>query len=90
MEIGSLRVTNPDPVLHCSIPPTSGPAELLTGEVVEYLYYVGEGRGRSPYNAIHMHANNEAVEIYRALGFEVKETSRIAPAGSTEMKLCLD
>lgn len=47
-------------------------------------------RGRSPHDAIYMHANNEAVEFYRALGFEVRETSRIPPAGSTEMTLRLD
>lgn len=47
-------------------------------------------RGRSPHGAIHLHANDEAVEFYCALGFEVKDTSRIPPAGSTAMKLGLD
>lgn len=47
-------------------------------------------RGRCPHDAIHMHANNEAVEFYRKLGFEVKDTSRTPPVGSTEMKFRLD
>lgn len=47
-------------------------------------------RGRCLHDAIHMYANNEAVEFYRKLGFEVKDTSRTPPAGSTAMKLRLD
>ncbi|OGT74266.1 MAG: hypothetical protein A3H44_05970 [Gammaproteobacteria bacterium RIFCSPLOWO2_02_FULL_57_10] len=46
-------------------------------------------RGRCPHDVIYMHANNEAVDFYRKLGFEVNNTSRTPPAGSTEMKLRL-
>lgn len=44
LNIGSLRVRRADPRMHCSIPP-QGPAELIEGENVEYLYNVGEGFG---------------------------------------------
>lgn len=59
----------------------------IGGQLVKIA--VKKCRGRSPHHAIHMHANNEAVEFYRALGFEVKNTSRTPPAGSTEMTLRL-
>ena len=45
LNIGSLRVRQPDPLMSCSIPPREGAAELIESERVEYLYYVGEGFG---------------------------------------------
>ena len=45
LNIGNLRVRRPDPRMYCSTPPREGPAELIEGENVEYLYYVGEGFG---------------------------------------------
>jgi len=45
LRIGSLRVREPDPLLHCSSPPTEGSSDLVRGEIVRYLYYVGEGFG---------------------------------------------
>lgn len=46
-------------------------------------------KGRSPYGAVHMHANDEALGFYLALGFEIKTSSKPPPAGSTAMKLQL-
>jgi hypothetical protein len=31
--------------MYCAVPPTDGPPELVNGEVVQYLYYLGEGFG---------------------------------------------
>ena len=45
LSIGSLRVRRPDPRMSCSVPPREGPAELIPGERVEYLYHLGEGFG---------------------------------------------
>jgi hypothetical protein len=45
LAIGSLRVTEPDEQMLCSVQPQQGPARLVPGEIVEYLYYLGEGFG---------------------------------------------
>lgn len=45
LSIGSLRVTNPDERMVCRVGPQQGPATLVTGELVDYLYYQGEGFG---------------------------------------------
>ena len=45
LEIGELRVTEPDDRMACSTPPSEGPDTLVSGESVEYLRYVGEGFG---------------------------------------------
>ncbi len=45
LQLGALEVIEPDPSIYCRVPPTEGPTALLIGEVVEYLYYVGEGFG---------------------------------------------
>jgi hypothetical protein len=45
LRIGALEVIKADPGLRCSIPPTEGPAQLVAGETVDYLYYLGEGFG---------------------------------------------
>lgn len=46
-------------------------------------------KGRSPHGAVHLHANDEALGFYLALGFEVKNPSKPAPVGSTAMKMSL-
>jgi len=46
LRIGTLRVIEPDEGMNCSVVPTDGPAQLLVGETVEFLYYVGEGFGQ--------------------------------------------
>lgn len=45
LRVGTLEVIKPDPLLHCSIPPKDGPAQLVVGETVDFLYYRGEGFG---------------------------------------------
>ena len=45
LQIGALRVTGPNDRMYCTVPPTSGQAKLRLGEIVEYLYDVGEGFG---------------------------------------------
>jgi hypothetical protein len=45
LRVGALEVIKPDPLLHCPIPPKDGPAQLVAGETVDYLYYRGEGFG---------------------------------------------
>lgn len=45
LSAGLLRVIEPDDRMHCSVRPTEGPATLVVGETVEYLYYRGEGIG---------------------------------------------
>lgn len=47
-------------------------------------------RGKSPHGAVHMFANNEAIEFYLALGFEVNIRPRPSPPGSTAMRKSLD
>lgn len=49
LSIGALRVIEPDPDMICRVKPTSGVLGLVEGEVVEYLYYVGEGFGEIRY-----------------------------------------
>lgn len=46
--------------------------------------------GRSPHDAVYLHANDEAIPFYRAMGFEIRDTSRTSPAGSTAMTLRFD
>ena len=45
LSIGALRVIEPDEQMYCKLEPQDGPASLLPGETVEYLYYLGEGFG---------------------------------------------
>lgn len=45
LTIGSLRVTRPDEQMSCSVRRREGPETLVSGEIVEYLYYLGEGFG---------------------------------------------
>ena len=46
LRIGELRVIEPDERMSCAVTPTDGPARLIVGETVEFLFYVGEGFGR--------------------------------------------
>jgi hypothetical protein len=45
LSVGELRVTKPDDHMICSVQPEDGPADLVQGELVEYLRYIGEGFG---------------------------------------------
>ncbi len=46
IEIGRLRVLKDDEQLDCPQSPAVGPPALVVGEMVEYLFYLGEGMGR--------------------------------------------
>jgi hypothetical protein len=60
LRIGTLRVLGPDPRMHCAVPPTDGPTELVSGEVVQYLYYLGEGFGEVRFRGGQCQAQVEA------------------------------
>jgi hypothetical protein len=62
LEIGSLRVTEPDEEMRCSVPPQEGPETLVPGEIVEYLFYRGEGVGEIRFRGAQCSA--EVVEDY--------------------------
>lgn len=63
VRVGTLRVIEPDDRMYCSVAPTDGPAQLLVGETVEYLYYVGEGFGE-----IRFRGGQCEAEVIDALG----------------------
>lgn len=45
IKTGTLRVMEPDERMYCRVRPESGPDALVSGELVELLYPVGEGFG---------------------------------------------
>lgn len=45
LSVGTLRVTEPDPDMSCRVKPVVGKLGLVEGELVDYLYYLGEGFG---------------------------------------------
>jgi len=45
LERGQLRVSSQDPSMYCSVEPNTGPVALVEGEIVDYLFYRGEGFG---------------------------------------------
>lgn len=67
LSIGSLRVVTPEDRMYCTVAPTDGPAQLRAGEIVEYLYDVGEGFGE-----IRFRGGQCQAEVHEKLGhFEV-------------------
>lgn len=64
---GSLRTTEPDENMICPVEAQSGPSIPEEGELVEYLYYLGEGFGEIRFRGARCHA-----EVVEDLGhFEV-------------------
>lgn len=45
LRVGTLKTTAPDPDMFCRVAPDEGPGRPIENEMVEYLYYVGEGFG---------------------------------------------
>lgn len=73
LRIGTLRVIEPDDRMICSVAPTVGPAQLVSGETVEYLYYVGEGFGEIRFRGAQCQA-----EVAESLGhFEPIELPQV-------------